>query len=347
MKRSLSKNAGSLRARVGRYRFFIYPRSIAVCLFLSVFILSFSAMLLHNGVYRISTAEIVRVISHPDQSAISKAIWNMRLPVIVTAIGTGACLGIAGQLFQSLSQNALGSPELLGMSSGAALGAAVGVIVFNTSAWGTALAAVMGCLVATIIGYLLGGGGARQVERILLVGIGLSAFWSSLTSVLMTRADAHISIRAQVWLVGTLNARTWQQALVAYAALLALSPFAFLCSRYLTDLELGTDMAQQHGVSIDRITLTVAILGVGLTAAAVAATGPIAFVALAAPHFARSLAGNRIVPIACSAFAGASLVVFSQWAIQHLPKGMQAPVGLVTSVLGGIYLIIVIMRRRT
>lgn len=347
MKRPLPKGSEPVRVRIGSCRLLIYPRSIAVCLALSAFILLFSVLLLHIGVYRISTAEIVKVISHPDQSATSKAIWNMRLPVIFTAIATGACLGIAGQLFQSLSQNALGSPELLGMSSGAALGAAVGVIIYNTSAWGTALSAVIGCLAATIIGYLLGGGGARQVERLLLVGIGLSAFWGSITSVLMTKADAHIGLRAQVWLVGTLNARTWQQALVAYVALLALSPCALFYSRFLTDLELGIDMAQQHGVSMHRLTLVVAILGVGFTAAAVAATGPIAFVALAAPHFARSLAGNRIVPIATSAFAGASLVVFSQWVIQSLPKGMQAPVGLVTSVLGGVYLIIVILRRHT
>lgn len=345
IRRKIYIKESTIRIRIGKIRLLFYPRLFIASAFLVLCVLIFGILLLTNGIYKINLDELFYILFHPSDQVVSDIVWNIRLPMLVTGISVGACLGLSGQLFQSLSQNALGSPELIGMSSGAALGAAFGVIVLNSFALKTALAAVLGCFIAAILGYLLGGGKSGQINRMLMVGIGLSAFWSSLTALLMTRSDVNISIRAQMWLVGTLNARTWEHALIPSIALLFFLPLSVYYSGYLTALELGQDMAIQHGVSIRRLTLAIAIIGVGLTAAAVAATGPLSFIALTAPHLAGALGGRKALPVLTSALSGSLLVVLAQFISQNLPINIQAPVGLATSVLGGIYLIFAIIRR--
>ena len=113
---------------------------------------------------------------------------SCRPVALVCSSSPRACLGLAGLVFQSLSRNALGSPEIIGMVSGAALGAVVGITLFRTSAWATSAAAVLGCAVASLVGYRLSGYGSAMISRMVLIGIGLSAMWSAFER---TAADPH------------------------------------------------------------------------------------------------------------------------------------------------------------
>ncbi|MDO4260190.1 MAG: iron chelate uptake ABC transporter family permease subunit [Actinomycetaceae bacterium] len=326
-------------------RTFIHPRLVSTTIILTILLIIAAAIVMTRGTIPITAQDIIRTLTAPDNSLASNAILSLRLPKVITAAATGACLGIAGLLFQSLSRNALGSPEIIGVVTGAAFGAVIGVIILGTHGWATALSAVIGCLIATSVGYLLTATKTLNVTRFLLVGIGLSAWWSALTTLVLTRSDPDIGTAAHMWLVGSLNARTWEHAIVSTVPLLLLIPFALLLSRHLAVMELGVDMATSIGVNLKKTGLYAGLVGVILTACGIAATGPISFISLTAPHLAFALGGVRTPPIITSALCGSLLLVSSELAMSYMPSGLSAPVGIATSVLGGIYLIIVVLRR--
>lgn len=336
---------GERRLIVGPLQSLWYPRAVASVVVMVMLLVVLTLALAMTGSYRLAAADVVMGVFQPGANPASTIMWELRLPRIATGLATGACLGVSGLLFQSLSRNALGSPEIIGLVSGAALGAVVGITLLGTSGWTTSLAAVAGCAVAVVLAQMMTSQAPGSVGRLVLVGIGLSALWSSLTSLLLTRTDPDVAVGGQMWLTGSLNARTWQHAVVPAVALLVTVPLAVVRSRHLGVLDSGPDMTAQLGVSASSLGRLVGVLGVVLTGAAIASTGPISFVALAAPHLARRLAGRGLVPVVTSAVTGSTLLLLAEWAARQLPETMQVPVGIATSVLGGIYLIILVIRR--
>ena len=162
---------------------------------------------------------------------------------------------------------------------------------------------------------------------------------------LLTRTDPNIAVGAQIWLVGSLKTRTWEHALVPAVALAVCLPAVVHSARSLTVLDLGADMGSQVGLSVPRLTRTMVAVGVVLTGAAIASTGPISFVSLAAPQIARGLAGGRAIPVTTSALTGGALLLFAESLVQAMPEPLRAPVGIATSALGGVYLLVFLLRR--
>lgn len=333
------------RLRVGPVTTLWYPRPGLVAVLLVLACLGCAWFLLAAGKIQFSPEEILSALTGADDSPRAAVLWDVRLPRVATGFATGACLGLAGLVFQSLSRNALGSPEIIGMVSGAALGAVVGITLFRTSAWATSAAAVLGCAVASLVGYRLSGYGSAMISRMVLIGIGLSAMWSALSELLLTRTDPNIAVGAQIWLVGSLKTRTWEHALVPAVALAVCLPAVVHSARSLTVLDLGADMGSQVGLSVPRLTRTMVAVGVVLTGAAIASTGPISFVSLAAPQIARGLAGGRAIPVTTSALTGGALLLFAESLVQAMPEPLRAPVGIATSALGGVYLLVFLLRR--
>lgn len=338
-------SAGSRPLRIGGLESLWYPQAALVCVAAAAITAFFAVGLVGSGSYALSTGQIISALLSPDGGPASTVIWHMRLPRVVTGLATGACLGVAGLVFQGISRNALGSPEIIGLVSGAALGAVVGITLLGTTGWGTSLSAIAGCGVAAGLGRVLVPRGPAAVARMVLIGIGLSALWSSGTSLLLTRTDPNVAVAGQIWLTGSLVARTWEHALVPAVALVVLVPLIVASARALDLLSTGDDMAAQLGADLPRLMRLATVVGLGLTGAAIASTGPISFVALAAPQIARSLTDHRVVPVTTSALVGATLLVGAEWSIQQLPESAHGPVGLATSVLGGIYLIAMMTRR--
>ncbi len=334
------------RLRLGPVSSLWYPRPVLVATLLMTACLGLTWFLLVTGKIQLSPGEVVEsLLGGPEASSRAGVLWTVRLPRAVTGFATGACLGLAGLVFQSLSRNALGSPEIIGMVTGAALGAVVGITVFQTSAWATSGAAMLGCAVASFLGYWLSGSGSAMISRMVLIGIGLSAMWNAMSELLLTRTDPNVAVGAQIWLVGSLKSRTWEHALVPTLAFLACLPVVLYCARHLTVLDLGTDMGSQIGLLVPRLTRTMVLAGVVLTGSAIASTGPISFVSLAAPQIARAMAGTRAVPVLTSALTGGALLLFAESLVQMMPEPLRAPVGIATSALGGIYLLIFLLRR--
>jgi iron complex transport system permease protein len=197
---------------------------------------------------------------------------------------------------------------------------------------------VLGGVGTSVVVYTLalrrGGTGLRMV----LIGVGVSAMLVSANSYLITRATLQTALAGQVWLTGSLNGRGWEQVRPAALALAVLLPMALGYGRRLALLEMGDDAAAALGIPVQRSRLVLVGLSVGLAAVATAAAGPIAFVALAAPHLARRLTGSAGPALLAAAAMGALLLTSSDLLTQRVFAPTPLPVGVTTGAVGGLYL---------
>jgi iron complex transport system permease protein len=266
-------------------------------------------------------------------------VVEWRLPRALLALVFGAALGTAGAIFQSLTRNPLGSPDIIGFDAGAYTGALLVITAGSFGFAATATGSFLGGLAAAVVVYLLAWRGGFQGFRLIIVGIGVSAMLASVNTWLILNADLHLAMMASAWGMGSLNGVGWEQV---GPALLFLAPLAVACA-VLADrmhlLELGDDAATALGVRTGTIRILLVLVGVGLTAVVIALCGPIAFIALAAPQIGRRLTGSAGVTLTASAAVGAALLIGSDLIAQRLFAPTQLPVGLVTIALGGGYLV--------
>lgn len=161
----------------------------------------------------------------------------------------------------------------------------------------------------------------------------------AVTDYLMTRARLEEATTATVWITGSLNGRGWEHVRPMLLALVLLPPLVALLGRQLRMMEMGDDAAKALGVAVERSRLALLLVGVGLTAVATASAGPVVFVALAAPQIARRLTRATGPGVGAAALMGSVLLLASDLAAQRLFPGSQLPVGVLTGVVGGVYLI--------
>jgi len=266
-------------------------------------------------------------------------VTEVRLPRVLTAIVVGAALGVAGSCLQNLTGNPLGSPDLLGFTTGAATGALIQIIVMEGDPTSVALGALVGGLATAGLVWALTARTGLTGQRLVLVGIGIGAALAALNTLLVARASLVAAQTAAQWLAGSLNAVLWPRAglttVTVGVLLLVLIPLA----RPLSAVPLGDDVARGLGIDVRRVRTATVLVAVGLVSVATAATGPLAFVALAAPQVARRLAGSATPGLVGPALAGAVLVLLSDLAAQHLFAPTQLAVGVVTGAVGGVYLV--------
>jgi iron complex transport system permease protein len=287
---------------------------------------------------RLPIADVVDILGGGGRRADRFILLDLRLPRLCLGLLAGAALAVSGAVFQSLSRNPLGSPDIVGFTTGSATGAVLAIIAGGTGPAGAAVGAVAGGLLTAVVVYGLAAVGGGAIRRIVLVGIGIGAMLVAVNSFLISRARLDAAQAAAVWLVGTLNGRTWAYVRLLGLALLVLTPALLLLSRRLRMLEMGDDTARALGVRTGRSRLLLILLAVAICAVATAATGPVAFVALAAPQIARRLTGAPGLQLVPSAVTGALLLVLSDLAAQRIFAPAQLPVGVVTGAVGGLYL---------
>jgi iron complex transport system permease protein len=290
------------------------------------------------GDYPLSVGEVLKTLVGAGDPASGFIVETLRLPRVVCALLVGGALGIAGAIFQSLTRNPLGSPDIIGFTYGSATGAVVMIIIFGAEQGAIALGSIGTGLLTALLVYALSYRGGVAGYRLVLVGIGISFMLLAFNDYLLTRARLEDAQQAAVWIAGSLNGRGWDEALPLAIGLVVLVPVALALSRPLKMLELGDDAATALGVPVERTRLTLALVAVGLTALATAAAGPIAFVALAAPQIARRLtrsSGPGLIP---AALMGALIMQASDLIAQRLLAPKQLPVGVMTGAIGGLYL---------
>lgn len=266
-------------------------------------------------------------------------VLNLRLPRVILAALIGVCLALSGAVMQALFQNPMAEPYLLGVSSGAALGAVIAIsFAAGLTALGiftTPLLAFIGALIVVFLVYILAQRGGRvQTGTLLLTGIAVGSLVSAITSFLMMVMQQDLR-GVLFWLLGGLSGRGWTQVWIILPQAVVGLALALTMSRPLNMLLLGDEAAASLGLNLQRTKRLLLALASLLAAAAVAVSGIIAFVGLVVPHVTRLLVGpdhRRLLPL--TALMGALLVVLSDTAARTILAPTELPIGIITSALG-------------
>ena len=288
----------------------------------------------------------IRVIQalFETQGGVRMVVVDWRLPRALAAVFFGAALALSGTIFQTITRNPLGSPDVIGLTTGAYTGA----LIVMTTAGGSGLAVAIGAILggfatAGLVALLVAGRGALGY-RIVIVGIGVSAVLAAVNAWMLLRARREVAISAAIWDAGSLNGVGWQQAAVPIAVVVGLMVVLLLTRRGLWLIELGDDVGTSLGGRMGLTKAGLVAIAVALTGVVTAVIGPIAFVSLAAPHLARLIVKNGTAHLVATALTGAMLLSVADIIGQNLFPKHALPVGVVTLVLGGVYLIFLVVR---
>jgi iron complex transport system permease protein len=320
-------------------------RTLGVSLTLISLAVAIALLALATGDYRTALADVISALFGLEDGSVHMVVIEWRLPRIVLALVFGVALGASGAIFQSLTRNPLGSPDIIGFSAGSYTGALVVITLLHGGTYAVACGALIGGLLTAVIVYLLAyGRGGVKGFRLILVGIGMSAMLTSLNTLLLLRAKLEVAMTAAVWGAGSLSIPEFGE--LGFAAFIVIS--LLLCALSLQPamqkLEMGDDAARALGVNTERTKLALMGIGVALIAAVSAIAGPIGFIALAAPQLARRLTKTAGVAIVPAAIMGALMLVAADYTAQHGFASTQMPAGIVTISLGGIYFVWLLLR---
>ncbi|MFG3283451.1 FecCD family ABC transporter permease [Streptomyces sp. NPDC048111] len=313
---------------------------------LAVLALAAAVVLIGTGDFTIAPGDVVSSLLGSGTPAQDFVINELRLPRVLVALLVGASLGISGALFQSISRNPLGSPDVIGFGQGSSVGALTVIVLFQGGAVAVSLGALAGGLVTGVAVYLLAWKKGVHGYRLVLVGIGAAAMLTAGIHYLLTKSTLVDAARAMVWLTGSLDGRDWAQVWPLLVLFVVLLPVVLVYGRGLRMLEMGDDAAFALGVPVQRTRTVLMLCAVLLNASATAAAGPISFVALTAPQLARRLTRATGPNILASACMGAALLVVADWAAQRLFGGTTLPVGVLTGMVGGVYLLWLLVTER-
>lgn len=287
--------------------------------------------------------DVVRVIIGDDVPGAAFTVGELRLPRAVLGLLSGLCLGIAGVTFQTMLRNPLASPDVIGISSGASAAAVVGIVTFSLDETTVSLLALAGALATALVLNLLASRGKFVGARFILIGIGFAAMLQSVVSYVLSRAAAWDVQTAMQWLSGSLNGATWQRVAPLAVVGTVVAGALVLGGRQLGVLRLGDDSAASLGVHVQRTRMLLMLAAVVLLAFAIAASGPIAFVAFMAGPIAARLVGPGASLVLPAGLVGALLVLTADLVAQHAFEH-RYPVGVVTGMLGAPYLIALLIR---
>ncbi|MFJ3279644.1 FecCD family ABC transporter permease [Streptomyces halstedii] len=319
-------------------------RSVLVCAALAVVLAALAVLTLGTGSISLSPARVLSALFDPDADSRARlVVVNWRLPRLLFAIVCGAALAISGALFQSLTKNPLGSPDVIGFASGSYAGASVVMLLLGTADYlAVASGSLIGGALTAFLVYLLAYRNGLAPFRLIIVGIAVGAFLSSLTSMLLLSVSPQQAMLAATWGAGSLSGLGFEQLRATAVVFVVLLICSAAVVRPLVHLELGDDAAVALGIRAQRARLAATLVGVALTALVTAAVGPISFIALAAPQIAQRLTrASTTVRIVPAALTGAVILVGADFVAQRV----DLPVGVVTVCVGGAYLAWLLARR--
>ena len=314
-------------------------RSVAVGTGLTLLTLCLLAITLSVGDVPLPLLRVLETLVGRGDETSTLVLIEFRLPRLVLGVLVGMSLGLSGALFQSVLRNPLASPDIIGITEGASVGAVYALLILGLGGVAVSVAALVGAAVVGGLNYALAWRNGVTGYRFVLCGVGLAFVAASILGYLLTRSDAREAQAALVWLSGSIASADWDGNARLAVALVVLVPAALALAPGLGMLGLGDDTASALGVPAQRVRLLALAVGTALAAIATAAAGPVAFVALASAPIARRLVGHGSLALIPSALVGVAIVTASDLVAQHLIPDVQVPVGIVTGVVGGAYLI--------
>ncbi|RBQ21071.1 iron-enterobactin ABC transporter permease [Spongiactinospora rosea] len=328
--------------RFGPYSAAVDRRTAVTLAALVVAALGLALLGLCQGATWASPVEVLRALAGQGDAVVVITEW--RAPRVAAALVFGAALGLSGAIFQNLTRNPLGSPDVIGLDSGAYTGALVVITMLGGTSAQLAVGSIVGGLVTAAAVYVLSARGGLSGLRLIVIGIAVNAILVALNSWIVLRAELEVAIAATAWHAGSLNGVNWEDVLLPFAVIGVLAAGAPFLAHAIQQSALGDEVAMTSGVDLPRLRLLLVLAGVTCTSTVTAVAGPIAFIALSAPQIGRRLAGAPGVPLAPAALTGAVLLLAADLAAQLLLAPISLPVGVVTTVIGGCYLIWLLYR---
>ncbi|ROO86172.1 iron complex transport system permease protein [Actinocorallia herbida] len=327
---SLVLRAGPVSARVER-------RTVVVSAVLVVIAAALGMLGLCYGAAWATPGEVLAALAGRGGSSVVIVEW--RLPRVTAALVFGAALGVAGAVFQNLTRNSLGSPDIIGLDAGAYTGALLGTVLLSGGAATLAAGSIVGGLLAATAIYLLSWKSGVSGLRLIVIGIAMNAILTALNAWIVLRSELEIAMAMTGWSAGSLNGVDWADLAPGLPVLAVLFALMAVLAQAMHQSTLGDEFAASTGVRLNVLRPLVVVVGVGCTATVTAVAGPIVFVALAAPQIGRRLTGAAGVPFVPAALSGAVLLIAADLAAQMLLAPVSLPVGVMTTAVGGTYFI--------
>lgn len=331
-------------ARDSRSDVFAQRHRLRVGTFIALLLLLVGAVLLSTalGQYYLSLPDLFSILTTgptTQTDIASSVVWDIRLPRIFLGFLVGAALGVAGCLMQAVFANPLAEPSIVGVTSGAGVGAAL-VIVFEVSILGTftvpAAAFLTSLIVTAIIYRLAHNRGKVAVVNLILTGIAVNAVCGAIISFMVYLAPTTSREQIIFWQMGSLTGSQWKHGWVVLPIVIVGFAIASRLGAQLDVLALGEKAAGHTGINVAALRMVAIVASAVLTAAAVSFAGLIGFVGLIVPHVLRTIVGpeNKIL-LPASALAGALLIALADVAARTLIPFADLPIGIFTALVGG------------
>ncbi|MFG2174473.1 FecCD family ABC transporter permease [Streptomyces niveus] len=335
--------------RLGRVSFVWRPWLVLVTVLLTAATFLLFCVSIGVGDFPIGLPQVVTTLLGQGEQVDEFVIMDLRLPRALAGLVVGIALGVSGAITQSVARNPLASPEILGITWGAG---AVAVFLVTVSGGtttavvdsvGLSAAALAGGLLTGLLVYFLAWRRGIDGMRLILIGISVSAVMQAITTWLLVQADIRDVARAQVWLVGSLDNRSWDDVRVALWCTLVLLVVVAGAAFQFKPMHLGDEVAAGLGVRYTVVRAVLLLCAVLLAAVGVSAAGPVAFVALVAPQVAMRLMRCPTPPLLASGLVGALLLIGADL-VARAGLPITLPVGVVTAAIGGPFLVYLLVR---
>ena len=285
-----------------------------------------------------------------SSSVADSIVWEIRLPRVLLAAVVGAALTVTGAVVQVLVRNKLADPYLLGVSSGASVGATA-VLLFGSLAglglWALSVGAVAGALVAMVLVFVVSQrGGQLAPNQLILSGVVLAAMFSSVTSFLLFKGNPQATQTVLFWLLGSFGSANWQQLPIPAVVLVVAVVVLFTQARSLNALAAGHEVAASVGIDVASLRRRLFLITSVIAGVAVAVSGVIGFIGLVVPHIVRLAVGSdhrRLLPV--GALFGASFTIVGDLLTRTIVAPQEMPMGVITAFIGAPTLIWLLRRR--
>ncbi|KEK09754.1 iron ABC transporter permease [Lysinibacillus fusiformis] len=342
-------NYTTIRTKSDRISFQIAKRTCWIILLLSLLLVSITIIGLSAGSDFIHPFIVVKELLGYGNGEYDFVLHTLRLPRILMALLVGAALGVAGLILQGIIRNPLAAPDIIGVTSGASMGAIIFIVYFMGSVGiqFLPLAAISGAAIISFIIYLLSWRKGVTPIRMVLIGIGISALAKAVVTMLLVLSEVAATTKAYLWLTGSLYGANMTDVYLLLPWVALLLPLTFVLARTVNVKELGDDIATGLGVKVQVYRLLFLLISVMLAGSAVAFAGGIAFVGLVAPHMSRLLVGRSfagLIPV--TAIIGGIIVIVADIVARtaFLPKDL--PTGVFTAAIGAPFFIYLLFRTR-
>ena len=316
----------------------IDARALWTCIAVWIAIFCLAVYALFTGSASVKITETWNAILGNGDEFSTMIVMEWRAPRILIAILLGASLAVSGSIFQTLTNNALGSPDVIGFQTGSYTGALFVMLVLGGGSVKVMVGALLGGIITALLVFALAtrNGTARGV-RLIIVGIGISAMLASLNTWMLLTATVEDALMASLWGAGNLSGSTWFDVRLILVGAVIFGFAAVCLSRPMRIMQIGIPFATALGLQVHRVQLIAVVVGIGLIAVSTSTVGPIAFIALASPHIARRVVRADGLVLGTSATVGAFLLLLADVIAQRIYSESPLPVGIVTVSIGGIY----------